>query len=50
MDILRTRKMLKYALSSIPKGGKNGNFHLISFRGAYFDWMTFEEYKAENRL
>ena len=37
MNILRTKAMLNFALSLIPKGGKKCTFHLSSFENAHFD-------------
>ena len=36
-DTLRTKVVLKFALSSIPSGGKIRTFHLFSFKCAHFD-------------
>ena len=36
-DILRTKAMLNFALSLIPKGSKKCTFYLSSFESAHFD-------------
>ena len=51
-DILRTKAMLNFALSLIPKGGKKCTFYLSSFESPILirnDSLTSEEFKA-NRL
>ena len=37
MDILRTKAVLNFALSLIPKGGKNASSIYPASFGAYFD-------------
>ena len=36
-DILRTKAMLNFALSLLPKGGKRYTLYLSSFESAHFD-------------
>ena len=52
MDILRTKAVLNFALSLIPKGGKNATFYLalqapILIRN---DSLTSEESNTKNHL
>ena len=52
-DILRTKAMLNFALSLIPKEGKKCTFYLSSFESAHFfknDSLTSEESTVKTRL
>ena len=52
-DILRTEEMLNFALSSIPKGGKNTTFISPASEASIFnrnDSLTFREYRTKNCL
>ena len=52
-NMLRSKAILNFALFSIPKGGRNGTFHLSSFKSATLiknDSLPSEESKAKNCL
>ena len=52
-DILRTKVMLNFALSLIPKGGKNAPSVCPALKAPILirnDSLTSEESKAENRF
>ena len=51
-DILRTKAMLNFGLSLIPKGGKKCTFYLSSFESGHLhqkDSLTSEKSKAKYR-
>ena len=52
-DILRTKAMLNFALSLIPKGGKNAPFIYPALKASILtrnDSLNSEESTAKNRL